>query len=266
MTLIPIDESGNSPSWQAIFDRYEIADHNFDAAPFPISAEQIKLACQNFTKTGEKEVRILCKQNTRESRPQVFRDRGLFLLPVRNGAYVIVKGEGYIDVPNITSPLQDYQSAFPFDLETSGVGNSEMQHLDRAYALSLIRHFVGDDSLVLTIRGRKYTPQFDFVANGFPIRAESVQTEVDGGYEGRNQVVLVEAKSGNASNTIIRQIYYPFRQWQNHTAKPVSTLFFQRTIDEEYNIWQFVFDNPDDYGSIRLLKSARYKISTAYRY
>ena len=266
MTLIPIDESGNSPSWQAIFDRYEIADHNFDAAPFPISAEQIKLACQNFTKTGEKEVRILCKQDTRESRPQVFRDRGLFLLPVRNGAYVIVKGEGYIDVPNITSPLQDYQSAFPFELETSGVGNSEMQHLDRAYALSLIRHFVGDDSLVLTIRGRKYTPQFDFVANSFPIRVESVQTEVDGGYEGRSQVVLVEAKSGNASNTIIRQLYYPFRQWQNHTAKPVSTLFFQRTSDDEYNIWQFVFDNPDDYGSIRLLKSARYKIATAYRY
>ena len=266
MTLIPIDESGDSPSWQAIFDRYEIADHNFDAAPFPISAEQIKLACQNFTKTGEKEVRILCKQDTRESRPQVFRDRGLFLLPVRNGAYVIVKGEGYIDVPNITSPLQDYQSAFPFELETSGVGNSEMQHLDRAYALSLIRHFVGDDSLVLTIRGRKYTPQFDFVANSFPICVESVQTEVDGGYEGRSQVVLVEAKSGNASNTIIRQLYYPFRQWQNHTAKPVSTLFFQRTSDDEYNIWQFVFDNPDDYGSIRLLKSARYKIATAYRY
>lgn len=265
MTLIPIDESGNSPSWQAIFDRYEIADHDFDAAPFPISAEQIKLACQHFTKTGEKEVRILCKQDTRESRPQVFRDGGLFILPVKNGEYVIVNGEGYIEVPDITSPLQEYQSAFPFDLETSGVGDSEMQHLDRAYALSLIRHFVGDDSLVLTIRGRKYTPQFDFLVNGFLIRAQSVQTEVDGGYEGKSQVVLVEAKSGNASNTIIRQLYYPFRQWQNHTAKPVSTLFFQRAGDDEYRIWQFVFDDPADYGSIRLLKSARYKIATAYR-
>lgn len=265
MTLIPADESGNSPSWQAIFNRYEIADHDFDTAPFPISADQIKRACQHFTKTGEKEVRILCKQDTRESRPQVFRDRGLFLLPVRNGAYVIVKGEGYMEIPDITSPLQDYQSEFPFELETSGVGNSEMQHLDRAYALSLIRHFVGDDSLVLTIRGRKYTPQFDFLVNGFPIRAKSVQTEVDGGYEGRNQVVLVEAKGDNASNTIIRQLYYPFRQWQNHTTKPISTLFFQRAGDDEYHIWHFVFDDPADYGSIRLLKSARYKITTTYR-
>lgn len=260
MTLTPVDESGNSPSWQAIFDRYGIANHNFDAAPFPIVARQINEACQHFTRTSEKEVRILCKQDTRESRPQVFRDRELFILPVKNGEYVIVKGEGYIDIPNITSPLQDYRSAFPFELETSGVGNSEMQYLDRAYALSLVRHFTGDDSLVLTIRGRKYTPQFDFVANGFPIHAESVQTEVDGGYEGREQVVLVEAKGGNAGNTIIRQLYYPFRQWQNHTTKPVSTLFFQRTNDDEYHIWQFGFDNPNDYNSIRLLKSGRYRI------
>ena len=260
MTLVAVDESGNSPSWRAIFDRYEIANHDFDAAPFPITARQINVACQHFTRTSDREVRILCKQDTRESRPQVFRDRGLFILPVKNGEYVIVKGEGYIEVPDITSPLQDYQSAFPFELETSEVGNSEMQYLDRAYALSLVRHFMDDNSLVLTIRGRKYTPQFDFVANGFPIHVDGVQTEVDGGYEGREQVVLVEAKGGDASNTIIRQLYYPFRKWQNHTRKPVSTLFFQRTGNDEYHIWQFGFDDPNDYNSIRLLKSGRYRI------
>ena len=112
MTLIPTDESGNSPSWQAIFDRYEIANHDFDTAPYPISAGQIKLACQHFTKTSEKEVRILCKQDTRESRPQVFRDRGLFILPVANGSYVIVKGEGYIDILNITSPSAGLPECF----------------------------------------------------------------------------------------------------------------------------------------------------------
>ena len=136
-----------------------------------------------------------------------------------------------------------------------------MQHLDRAYALSLIRHFANDDSLVLTIRGRKYTPTFDFVAGESQISVDGVQTEVDGGYEGANQVVLIEAKNGTATNTIIRQLYYPFRQWQNHTTKPVSTLFFQRTRNNEYHLWHFGFDDPNDYNSIRLLKSARYKIT-----
>ena len=256
-------QSDRDASWNAIFQAYGIGAHNFDAGPFPISADQIKAACQSFTKTGQKEPRLLCKQDSRESRPLVFRQQGLFLLPVNNGQYVIVKGDGYVDVPAIQSPLREYRSKFPFELETSQVGDSEMQHLDRAYALSLVRHFVGDDSLVLTIRGRKYTPRFDFVAGEFHILAESVQTEVDAGYEGQNRVVLIEAKSGKSNNTIIRQLYYPFRQWQQHTEKPVSTLFFQR-IKQEYHLWHFDFRDPKDYNSIRLLNSARYRIVTPY--
>lgn len=255
--------SGNTPSWNAIFERYSMHEHDFNTGPFVISGDQIKEACQHFQRTSEKEVRILCKQDSRESRPQVFRDLGLFILPVRNGLYAIIKGEGYVDVPPIRSPLLEYHSNFPFELETSEVGDSEMQHLDRAYALSLVRHFVGDDSIVLTIRGRKYTPTFGFVTGEFQIHAEGVQTEVDAGYEGENQVVLVEAKSGNATNTIIRQLYYPFRQWQHYTQKPVSTLFFQRRMGE-YHLWHFGFDNPDDYNSIRLLNSARYRITVPF--
>ena len=257
----PESDSAGSRSWNAIFDRYAIDEHDFDIEPFHISAAQIKVACQHFERTVEKEVRLLCKQDSRDSRPVVFRERGLFILPVRNGRYVIVKGEGYIDVPSIKSPLLHYESSFPFELETTLVGDSEMQHLDRAYALSLIRHFVEDNSLVLTIRGRKYTPEFNFLVGDFMLNVRSVQTEVDAGYEGAEQVVVVEAKGGNAGNTIIRQLYYPFRQWQHHTTKPVSTLFFQRTQDDKYHIWHFGFDDPNDYNSIRLLKSARYRIA-----
>lgn len=261
MTLATSPETGSAPSWDAIFERYGIARHDFDAEPFQISAQQIKEACQHFERTSQKEVRLLCKQDTRESRPRAFRERGLFILPVRNGRYAIVKGEGYVDVPPIKSPLREYRSEFPFELDTSLVGNSEMQYLDRAYALSLIRHFSDDESLVLTIRGRKYTPPFSFRVGRFRISVQSVQTEVDGGYEGANQVALIEAKGGNADNTIIRQLYYPFRQWQRHTRKTVSTLFFQRAGGDEYHLWQFGFDDVDDYNSIRLIKSARYKIT-----
>ncbi|MCS6905074.1 MAG: hypothetical protein RML72_03675 [Bacteroidia bacterium] len=103
-----------------------------------------------------------------------------------------------------------------------------MQHLDYAYATSLIRNFLEDESLVLTIRGRKYTPKFGFYAGCFyqKVTVESVQTEVDAGYEGKNQIVLVEAKNSQARNIIIRQLYYPFRQWQMHTKKKINLLFF----------------------------------------
>ena len=44
------------------------------------------------------------------------------------------------------------------------------------------------------------------------------------------------------------------------TGKKVSTLFFQRTKKDELHIWDFGFDDVNDYNSISLLRSARYTI------
>lgn len=246
-------------SWEKIFKEYNIFDHDFEKYPFNITAGQIKKACQDFTEVGQKEVRILCKQDSRKDRPKVFIERGLFLLPTKNGEYVIVKGEGYVDIPEIEKTQEMYVSKLDFPLDTSLVGNSEMQHLDFAYASSLIRSFMKDESLVLTIRGRKYTPEFSFKVGTHRINVKSVQTEVDAGYEGRSQVVLVEAKSGSTKNVIIRQLYYPFRQWKVRTQKNVMTLFFQKSGDT-YSIWNFQFNDIEDYNSIELAKSGRFRI------
>jgi hypothetical protein len=249
----------NTSPWKAIYDAYQIKEHNFDDKPFIINAEQIKRATAHFKKTNEKEVRILCKQDSREDRPDVFVANNLFLLPTKNGEYAIVKGEGYIDIPAIKSVATIYTSKLDFQLDTSLIGNSEMQHLDFAYASSLIRTFMEDDSLVMTIRGRKYTPKFTFKVGKQIITAQSVQTEVDAGYEGRNQVVLIEAKNSSTKNTIIRQLFYPYRQWQQHTEKQVKTLFFEKR-GNYYSLWQYVFKDPNDYNSIQLVKDQQYEI------
>lgn len=250
-------------SWQKIWEDKNLGEHDFSRAPVIITASEIKKSCQDFTETNEKEVRILCKQDTRDDRPQVFKDNGLFLLPKKNGSYYIIKGEGYVDVPDITTPIIDYQKQLDFELESSMIGDSEMQHLDYAYANSLIRTFIGDRSLVLTIRGRKYTPMFNFKVNGFDIETQSVQTEVDAGYEGRDKIVLIEAKNSSATTEIIRQLYYPYRQWSENTNKIVIPVFFEKRLlngEKIYYIWQYQFSDVNDYNSIRLVKSARYRI------
>ncbi len=248
-------------AWEKIFKQHNIHLHNFDKSPYEISAQQIKNACQHFKKTAEKEVRILCKQDSREDRPDIFKRNNLFLLPKKNGYYYIIKGEGYVDIPPINSEIIEYHSKLNFALDTSLVGNSEMQHLDFAYASSLVRTFMDDDSLVLTIRGRKYTPEFNFNVGKFSIKTASVQTEVDAGYEGKEQIVLVEAKNSKSTNTIIRQLFYPYRQWCEYTNKNVKCIFFEKQ-DNIYNIWEFVFNDSNDYTSIELKNSGRYTIST----
>ncbi|MBI5560441.1 MAG: hypothetical protein HY883_04140 [Deltaproteobacteria bacterium] len=251
----------NSRSWKKIFDDHEILAHDFTRSPFLLSAEKIKRSCQKFTETGEKEVRILCKQDSREDRPEVFKENNLFLLPVKNGLYNIIRGEGYVDVPKIKNEIAIYSSKLDFHLDSTMVGDSEMQHLDYAYATSLIRTFMEDDSLVLTIRGRKYTPEFGFFVGKQLIKVSSVQTEVDAGYEGKKQIVLIEAKNSTTTNIIIRQLYYPFRQWQAHTKKKVATLFFEKEKGANvYSIWRFEFPEIKNYNSIKLVRSGKFRI------
>ena len=150
--------------WEAIFSRYGIHGHDFDKAPFPLSAQQIKDATKDFPKTGQREVRILCYQAERKDRPQVFSDNGLFLLPVKNGHYVIVRGEGYIDISDITSPPVEFTPKAEFELQTPLVGDSEMQHLDFAHASGMLEDFV--------YSGTDQNIQTDRYADGIVIRDE----------------------------------------------------------------------------------------------
>ncbi len=254
----------NSNSWQLIFNHCQLNNFDFKNNYFILDAKHIKQACHNLKTTTEKEVRILCKQDTRESRPQIFQDRNLFLLPIKNGKYAIIHGEGYCDIPEINTQIIPHKPMINFDLIGGHTGDSEMQHLDYAYATSVIRTFTNNPHLVLSIRGRKYTPEFNFNINGFQINQGSVQTEVDGGYEGPEDIVLVEAKPAKIKNIIIRQLYYPFRQWVENARifgkhKNVSNLLFQKN-NNIYSLWQFQFTDQMNYNSIKLIKSARYEI------
>lgn len=249
----------NNNSWKKIFDDNKILENDFSKQPFYLSAKDIKKSVQDFKNTSEKEVRILCKMDTRESVPEIMKKNGLILLPVKNKFYVIVKGEGYVDIPDIEGDAEIYNTKLDFDLDTTKIGNSEMQHLDFAYASSLIRTFMEDPSLVLTIRGRKYTPEFTYKVGNNTVETKGVQTEVDAGYEGKDKVVLIEAKNSSTKNTIIRQLYYPYRQWSEHTKKNVFLLFFEKRVDE-YLIWQYEFTDKNSYDSITLVKSRKYKI------
>lgn len=249
----------NNISWAKIFSDLKILEHDFSTSPFRITAEMIKSSVQDFKKTSEKEVRILCKIDSREKLPSIMKDNGLILLPIKNKEYVLVKGEGFVNIPDIIGEPERYNTKLDFELRTSKIGNSEMQHLDFAYASSLIRTFMDDQSLVLTIRGRKYTPEFNFLIGGQNIKVKGVQTEVDAGYEGKDKVVLIEAKNSQTENTIIRQLYYPYRQWSQNTSKNVYLLFFEKRKNEYY-LWQYGFKDINVYNSIELIKSKKYII------
>ncbi|MFA6491115.1 MAG: hypothetical protein WCT19_04485, partial [Candidatus Paceibacterota bacterium] len=61
----------NNNSWKKIFDDNKILENDFSKQPFYLSAKDIKKSVQDFKNTSEKEVRILCKMDTRESVPDI---------------------------------------------------------------------------------------------------------------------------------------------------------------------------------------------------
>lgn len=162
------------------------------------------------------EVRLATKFDNRKQLPKVFKDNNYFLLPLKNqGDFAIVRGDGFHDLEEIQG-VKEHKSLLKKELQTlNGGRNSESKYLDYALHTGLLENFLNVSGLHLSFRGREYCKKFEFTFNGISLEAESVQLEVDGGYESTEQplVVIIEAKINSMNNFNIRQIYYPLRTY-----------------------------------------------------
>lgn len=209
--------------------------------------------------TGQ-EPRLMMKFDHSVTLPPNLRDTNRFILPLKNGLYAIIRGEGYHQ-PEACGPIQEYVRRSHFKLKTSEAGLSEMQHLDIAFNSGLLGHFLNDPLLYPTVRGRKRSPLFDLQVAGHQLEVTGVQVEIDGGYEGRHSLALVEAKIGECADFHLRQLYYPFRFWSQLTTKRIRPVFFTYQPETQvYRFREYCFEPPTVYQSPRLLKAAAYRI------
>ena len=248
--------------WEVIVNKTGLSKHNFSTGPFYVTHAEIKKIVSTINApNNRKEIRILGYQATREQRPQYFIDNNLFLMPASNQEWVVIQGEGYIDIPEIISEPITVKSKLDFEIESFNVGISEMQYLDFAFVHGITQQFLDDESIELTVRGRKRTPHFNYFVNDVEVKCEGVQTEVDAGYEGKDSLTLVEAKSSKIKNEIIRQLYFPYRKWLMDINKPVRNVFFQFEEDSKtLSFWEYGFEDYLKYDSIYLIKSEKYQL------
>ncbi|HMA95617.1 MAG TPA: hypothetical protein VKP30_23170, partial [Polyangiaceae bacterium] len=164
-------------AWQRISEHLQLSERlAASCEPVVVSADAIKQL------TG-REPRLMSKFDTRESRPPALADATI--LPVTNGSYAILPGDGYADVP-----APSLVRHWPPSKAAARLGSlpwitgptSESQILDMANATGLLQDFLGDDGACLTIRGRLRSPRFEFefdTPHGrAPLTVEGVQIEV----------------------------------------------------------------------------------------
>ena len=237
--------------WEDIFKV-----NNFDLTQdlHYISAEEIK----KFA-----EPRILAKMDSTKDLPPVFERNGYFLLPVKNGTYAIVRGNGF-HILEERGEITTHESRIKFPLTTAGRGMSEMQYLDNAYNTGTIESVGGVGRLYQSIRGREYSKKFNFNVGKLELNTESVQIEVDSGLEGEDSIVLLEAKVNTPEDFIIRQLYYPYRHFRiiSPEKKIIPVFFTYEPRTQVYNFWIYEFKNEKDYNSLFLRETKSIKVLT----
>jgi len=204
------------------------------------------------------ELRLMAKMDSLADVPAALRRHGYFILPIKNGEYVLVRGNGFHKLENLPEPPTVFRPQLDFDLMTLGVGDSEMQHLDYCYQIGLFEKFAGVAGLRQTIRGRKRMPTIHFsVGRLGPIHVHAgVQVEVDSGCEGRDDIVLIEGKGGQPPDFIVRQLFYPYRKWRHEIPqKRIHPWFFcshEVAGRRLYRFWEYAFANDEQYQSLTL--------------
>ena len=256
-------ESGKTESaWNALFDKYDIANRVVRDGSFSISAEQIK----EF-----REPRLMAKFDHRKNLPAAFRKAGLGILPVSRGDYLIGPFDLFAPLPDPNSEAATERASLPFGVEsvTPTTISSEPVALNCAWDSGILHRFLGEERLFPTLSGRMGANPFSFRIGSPGGETESVvsvdgaQIEVDAAYEGEHSLTLLEAKMDLAEDFIVRQLYYPFRHFSSLSiSKPVRTVFLIYSCGI-FDLAEYGFDDPDCYSSAKLLRSARYSLEPA---
>ena len=238
--------------WKIIIDKLKIdvsKSVNF------VTANQIKSITQE-------EPRLMAKMDRYENLPQIFKENNLFLLPISRKEYAIIRGDGYHKLEPINKKIEIHLTSKPFPESAIGI-ESESVFLDYANSCGLLEKLSQANNLILTFRGRRTTPKFSFKGknNSFDsINVEHAQIEVDSAFETYDQIVIFEAKIGKPDSFNIRQIYYPFRTFYGK-KKIIRNFFFNLIPNEKiYLFWEYIFDPFDEFNSIKLINSKKYKI------
>ena len=223
---------------------------------FIISANQIK----EF-----REPRLMTKFDHKINLPNIFTSNNLSILPITRGNYVISSFSAYKefdepsqDVQKISIPAH-IQSLMPQFLVSEAIA------LNCANACGILNDFLEDDELVSTVSGRMSSGSFEFSINTAlgtkNITVSNSQIEIDAAYEGIHYLSLFEAKRDLSDDFLIRQLYYPFRVWSERVTKTVKSIFLIFS-NGMFNLYQYQFEDPQNYNSLKLVKQKNYVIVT----
>ncbi len=247
-------KSKNDIAWEKLFEKYQILDRVASESYFEIQSPQIN----EF-----RESRLMTKFDHKSQLPELFAQNGLSILPISRGGYVISTFETFQEFNSNTLPV--HRATFPESLESIDHNNitSEAAALNCAYVAGILADFLEDETIRPTVNGRMSSDSFEFNVNlkhgRHKVAVTNAQIEIDGGFEGKNFLCLLEAKNALSRDFLVRQLYYPYRLWSGKIKKKVRPVFLTYT-NGIFHFREYIFQDLADYNSVQLLREKRYVI------
>lgn len=256
----------NDEAWETLFDKYNILSEIEKHGYYEIDSKTINTVRQ---------ARLMAKFDHHINLPAIFKQHFLSILPVSRSRYVIGKFDAYEKL-KYDKNLKPVEMYLPEMIETIDRNNlySESVALNCAFASGMIDDLFGETAIP-TVSGRMGSSIFEFDIRSFPlltsfrkqrglngtgnftIQVNNAQLEIDGGYETDNAFIIIEAKNEAVSDFLIRQLYYPYRLWQDKIKKPVIPAFFTLSNDV-FSFFMFEYENKNHYNSLKLVKQKNY--------
>lgn len=243
--------------WKEIFTDYNIKEEIEKNGSFRITADDIR---------KYKEPRLMTKFDFSKQLPKVFVENNLGILPTNNGEYIIGEYNLFKNISNTKyEDIEPEKMSLPRYIETIDPDDiySESNALNVALLSGMIKDIVKEE-VVETIQGKMRATGFTFEIEGDSgikkIEIKRPAMEIDGGYEGENKVVLIEAKNYLPKDFIIRQLYFPYRHWSSKIQKSVVPVFFAYD-NGIYNFFVYEFNDLNNYNSLELKDIKRYIIN-----
>lgn len=227
--------------------------------PVTVTADQIKAAGKTWTGAANQfEPRLLCYQTSSSSRPAIFKSKGIYIFPIKNGTYILTKH-------NIYTPLTyDEQTTTLITRDQTStilnIGGSETSLIDNLrYSGVFERPEILGEKIthgpLLNGRHRITLDMYLSSTDQQPIQVSGVQYETDSCFESANKILIIEGKSSAKpiDSFNIRQLYFPYREALriSEGKKEIICLFINE-LAGKIRIWKYTFKNKQRLDSITL--------------
>lgn len=248
----------NEEAWNVLFEQYNIVEIVQNEGLFRISARKIK---------EYREPRLMTKFDFKGQLPKIFADNKFSILPVSRGDYIISTIETFKTLDD-NKNLAIEEVGIPNNIESIDFSTitSESIAINCAYATGIFSDFCGEEDMFPTTDGRMSSDSFSFnidrtIPNASPlhVNVDNAQIEIDGGYEGKSCLLLIEAKNRLYEDFMVRQLYYPYRKWAQKINKPILPVFFQYS-NGIFHLREFFIQDVNNYNSLIVVKEKKYRL------